>query len=285
MKEVVRVAAAQVDVAWLKPEVNLAKMQNTIEKITQASKVDLVVFPELANSGWVIGRDKEEFADFSRDYLKAAERIPGPYTEALGESAKKHSVYVIAGLLEINPAIPATLYNSAVLIGPSGEIIGTYRKAHIPGEEKHYFIPGSSTEVFATELGNIGMLICADNSFPESARALCLQGAEIICVPYARPIGIGSDAELYFRIASCRAYENNTFFIACNKVGKEGNLIFEGRSCICGPGGEFLARSETDTEEIISAELRAEALQVARMKHSRFRDRRPDLYGIICQPF
>lgn len=285
MQDIVRVAVAQIEVEGVKPALNLSKITDTIEKIVNEDKPDLVIFPELSNSGYVKGREQKDFTDFSAKYFRVAEKIPGPFTAVLCEYAKKHNIYLILGLLEAHPNIPGTLFNSAVLIDAEGEIIGHYRKVHIPAEEKHYFYPGNKAEVYTTELGNIGLLICADNSFPELPRVLSLKGAEIICAPYARPKGVGADPDLYWRIVSCRAYENNNFFIACNRVGKEGDLVFEGRSCICGPQGEFLALSKLETEEIIRADLSAEALLTARIRYSRFRDRRPDLYGILVLPF
>jgi len=285
MQDTVKVAAAQIEIEGLNPEVNLAKIVDVMGRIVKEDRPDLVVFPELSNSGYVKGREHKDFASFSSRYSRVAEKIPGPFTDTLCEYSKKYNLYIAIGLLEAHPAITATLFNSAVLISAEGKITGHYRKVHIPGEEKHYFYPGDTVDVYTTELGNIGLLICADNSFPELARVLSLKGAEIICISYARPKGVGADPELYSRIVSCRAIENNNFFVACNRTGKEGDLVFEGRSCACGPKGEFLALSQTETEEIIRADLHAEALVTARMRYSRFRDRRPDLYGILGLPF
>jgi len=285
MQNRVRVAAAQIEIDSLKPEANLAKIGSVIERIRKEDKPDLVVFPELCNSGYLKGRENKDFSEFSKHYCRVAEKIPGSFTDVLCDYAKRFKLYLAIGLLELHPTIPATLFNSAVLINSKGKILGHYRKVHIPGEEKHYFYPGNRVEVYNTELGNIGLMVCADNSFPEQARVLSLKGAEIICVSYARPKGVGFDPELYHRIVSCRAFENNNFFIACNRVGEEDDIIFEGRSCICGPKGEFLALSQIEREEIIIADLLAEDMVNARIRYSRFRDRRPDLYGILALPF
>jgi predicted amidohydrolase len=285
MQNRVRVAAAQIEIDWLKPEVNLAKIGSVIERITSEDKPDLMVFPELCNSGYLKGRENKDFPEFSKNYYRVAEKIPGDFTDVLCDHARKFNLYLAIGLLEVHPTIPATLFNSAVLINSKGEIVGHYRKVHIPGEEKHYFYPGNRVEVYTTELGNIGLMVCADNSFPEQARVLSLKGAEIICVSYARPKGVGFDPELYYRIVSCRAFENNNYFIACNRVGREDDVVFEGRSCICGPKGEFLALSQIESEEVIIADLSAETMVTARIHYSRFRDRRPDLYNILGLPF
>lgn len=285
MKDVVKVAAVQMEVKWLDVQANLAKMRASVEKVATEGGADLVVFPELASSGYIKGKENKDFLSFSKAYLATAEPIPGPFTDTLGEIAQKHGCYIVAGMVEAHPLVPATIYNSAVLVAPSGEVVGVHRKPHIPSEEKHYFYPGNTTDVYDTDIGTIGILICADNSFPEIARVLTLKGAEIICVCYARPRGTATDVNLYYSIVACRAYENNNFFIACNRVGTEEESVFEGRSCICSPRGEFLARSESESEEIITATLKADDLKTARMRYSRFRDRRPELYDIIIEPF
>ncbi len=284
MKETVKVAAVQMNVKWLDPEANLASMEKTMH-ILAIGKTELIVFPELANSGYVVGPDSNDYAVFSQKYLKIADTIPGRYTEALGALTKKYGVYVVVGLLEAHPTIPATLYNSAVLIGPSGGLIGSYHKGHIPGPEKHYFYGGGGIDVFPTDLGNISMLICADNAYPEAGRVATLKGAEIVCVPYARRKGLAfDDLEMYARITSVRAFENLNFFIACNRVGTEGDVVFEGRSNICGPKGNFLAKSDSESEEVLTATLRSDDLLTARLRFPRFRDRRPELYDTVCRP-
>ena len=284
MKDKVKVAAAQIDIKPLNPEANLARHRQALEEIRHKGSADLVVFPELASSGYVRGMEGGDFPEFSRQYLKVAERIPGPYTDSLTELAREFNCYLVTGISEVHPDIPAVLYNSAVLISPAKGIVGIYRKLQIVREEKHYFFGGSEAEVYPTELGNIGIIICADNVFPEIPRVLALKGAEIICVPYSRVRGIGGDPGLYYSLISSRAYENNCFFIACNRVGSENKNVFEGKSCICGPGGEFLSRSETESEELLIADLLAESLETARLRYARFRDRRPELYQELFKP-
>ena len=279
-----RAAAAQIEVKWLDTEANLAKVLEFTQKIAEVHQADLIVFPELTNSGYVIGRQRKDFAEFSKKFLKTAEKIPGRYTDLLGKLAAKYGIYIVIGLLELHPVIPATLYNSAVLIGPSGQIVGVTHKAHIIGEERYYFYPGNTVDVFCTEIGNIGILICADSNFPELPRVLALKGAEIVCVTYNRIKGTADgDEEAFYRFVSCRAFENNNFYVTCNRVGVEGEVLFEGRSCICGPNGHFLARSEGEKEEVVVGELHREVFERVRMRYGRFRDRRPDLYGPICQ--
>ena len=127
------------------------------------------------------------------------------------------------------------------------------------------------------------MQICADNSFPELARIYALKGAEIIAVSYSRPRM--SNPALYHGVAACRAYENQCYVVSANRVGRERDAIFEGRSCIASPTGEVLARSDGEEETILRAVLDSETLIATRTWQTRFRDRRPELYGVITQPF
>ena len=277
MKEKVEVAAVQMDIAWLDPEKNLERMLSFIEKIHSEKEVDLIVFPELANTGYVKQRDRE----FGKEYLKKAEKIPGPSTEALGDAAKRFGVYIISGFCELHPEIPGSVYNSAVMIGPKGEVVGVHHKLHLPGEENHYFYPGSTTDVYRTDLGTIGMLVCYDSIFPEISRVLALKGAEIICAPFNRPKRPSYDTLCF--IASSRAYENRLYFITCNRVGKEVSE-FLGRSAIAEPVGELL-NEPTSEEEIIYATLYQDKILEERAYFPVFADRRPELYGAITQRF
>jgi len=278
MKEKVEVAAVQMDIAWLDPGKNLEIMIGWIEKIHREKPVDLIVFPELANTGYIRERNKE----FGRDYFKKAEKIPGPFTEALGDTAKKYGVYIVSGFCELHPEIPASVYNSAILITPKGEVAGVHHKLHIPGEENHYFYPGSTVNVYKTDLGNIGMVVCYDSIFPEICRILTLKGAEIICAPFNRPKRPSYDG--LYHVAALRAYENRIYFIACNRVGKEMSE-FLGRSAIAGPDGVILARSEGEEEEVLYATFYDDKILEERAFFPIFADRRPELYQEIIERF
>ncbi|MBI5968910.1 MAG: carbon-nitrogen hydrolase family protein [Deltaproteobacteria bacterium] len=278
MKEKVEVAAVQMDIAWLDPEKNLERMIGWIEKIQREKPVDLIVFPELANTGYIRERNKE----FGRDYFKKAEKIPGPFTEALGDAAKKSKVYIVSGFCELHPEIPGSVYNSAILINPKGEVLGIHHKLHIPGEENHYFYPGSTVNVYKTDLGNIGMVVCYDSIFPEICRILTLKGAEIICAPFNRPKRPSYDG--LYHVAALRAYENRIYFIACNRVGKEMSE-FLGRSAIASPDGVILARSEGEEEEVLYATFYEDKILEERAFFPIFADRRPELYQEIIRRF
>jgi predicted amidohydrolase len=282
MKAEITVAVAQVDIAWLEPEKNLQRMQHALEEVADGGHADLVVLPELANSGWVKGRDKR----FGREYMRLGERIPGPFVEGLADCAKRYRFHVVAGLLEAHATVPGTVYNTGVMISPDGEVIGHHRKMHIPGEERHYFYPGNTRVMVETELGNIGLIVCADRRFPELTRVLTLMGAEMVCCPSNIPGGkMAEDPERAYAVPRCRALENRIFFIESNRVGTQEELEFSGRSSVAGPTGELLARSETDQEEVIRATLCANTLYEARGMYPDFRDRRPEHYGLLTEAF
>jgi len=143
------------------------------------------------------------------------------------------------------------LYNSAVLISPKGELVGVHHKMHIPGEEKHYFMPGSTCDTYTTDIGNIGMSICYDGQFPEFTRSLALKGAEILCMIWNMP-SFSNPPELLEHITATRAAENRMFAVSCNCLGVQGKIDFFGHSVISDPVGNFLATAGTK-ETIISA--------------------------------
>ena len=271
--------------AWLQADVNRAKMVNYVRDIAWSSPVDLIVFPELANTGYVKGRVEE----FNVRFIEQAEPIPGPTTDALGAAARKHGVHIVAGLAELHPRIPATLYNSAALIDPSGQIAGVHHKLHIPAEEKHYFYPGSTTEVYHTDLGTLGLLVCYDSEFPELPRVLSLRGAEILIGIYnwGWPVGTYGPGRLS-RIAAVRALENKNFFVACGKVGVEDDHVFYGNSTIAGPDGEIMVESEPahdEGESVLRTCLKAEQLIRERAINTTYRNRRPEMYTLLTEPF
>jgi predicted amidohydrolase len=278
MKESVVVAAVQMDVARLDPEKNRERMAWFVDKIMAERHTDLVIFPELANVGYV----KEFDVDFGSALHQAAERIPGPTTEVLCAKARAYGIHIVAGLCQLHPTIPAMMYNASVLIGPHGDILGIYHKIHLALEEKHYFRPGSSIEVYPTEIGNLGLIICYDLVFPELARLLALKGAEIVCACFNAPRRDPFVADFLYHLAATRANENKNYVVICNRVGVEDGLIFYGRSVVGGPRAELLARSADEEEEILYVELTRKLFNEGRAKNI-FIDRRPELYSLVAQ--
>ncbi|MAG14501.1 MAG: hypothetical protein CL874_01265 [Dehalococcoidales bacterium] len=293
MKDVVKVSLVQFAPRWFAREENAERMRSFAEREAE-SGTELIVFPEAANIGYFnaevgspIAYDSTiSFVDFAAKYVKAAEPIPGPTTDTLTEVCKRYGVYITVGIVQSHPVVKATLYNSAALIGPQG-VMGVYHKMHLAQNEKLFFYPGNTCEVYATDLGNIGMTVCYDGRFPEISRILALKGAEIICSMWAMS-GAAMELIAYLGNLKYRAYtraqENGLYYLACNRSGKEGDQTFLGRSAIAGPSGEIIAASETDDEEVIKAKLENEKLVRYRVRQTIFRDRRPELYYPIVEP-
>ncbi len=286
MKNRVKVAVGQVEIVPLDIKRNVLTMQECVEKIFDKNKVDLVVFPELANTGYI----KPVDTNYGREFLKCAESIPGYTTNMLGKLCQKYHIYIVVGLAELHSQIPGTSYNSSVLIDPTGKLVGVYHKVHIPVEEKHYFYPGNSIEVYRVDIGNIGMMICYDNWFSEQARILALKGMEILCTNYqwSKPTD-ENYPHVSDRLRSISTYEamsNRVYVVTCHPVGSYWQYVYDGHSTIVDCFGETLAYAEEEGKaQVLFAELSNDRLLEARSSDTVFRDRRPELYGMLSQPY
>jgi predicted amidohydrolase len=255
---------------------NLAKILFRT-RIAARAGADLIVFPECALTGYIFTSRKEAVP-----YMEA---IPGPSTDKLAACCRKLGVHVIIGLLEIDVD---KCFNVAVLVGPEG-LVGKYRKNHLPFLGIDRFLdPGDGPfTVYKTLIGNIGIHICYDCNFPESARVMTLLGADILALPTNWPEGRGKVAE-YVVIA--RAYENKIHLVAVDRVGSERGTKFIGRSRIINALGDTLAEASSDNEQIIYGEVNlAEArekrivFKAGEFELDLMRDRRPELYGEITK--
>ena len=293
MKEDVKVSLVQFASESLQRERNAERMKRFAEE-EAAAGAELIVFPELSNLGYIrpvaVGdaveaADGGSFQEFARRYYEAAEPLPGPTTETLGSVARRTGTYIMLGMAHHPSVVPHSLFNSAVLIGPNG-VVGWQAKVHIPLNEKHFFYPGNTAQVYPTELGHLGMMVCYDAYFPELCRVLALRGAEILCSVFVGPSISGLVEEERCRLlAYVRSRENRAFFLACNRAGTEGKYNLVGHSAVASPAGKILAFCETDQEAVLRATLVAEDLIAARSLMPIFRDRRPELYGLLSQPF
>jgi predicted amidohydrolase len=272
MKDV-RVALAQIAVEPLDPKKNLDRMLRACDEV--GSGADLLVFPELADLGYVRERERS----FGAQYLSAAEPVPGPVTEALGEAARRHGVHIVVGVAERHPSISATAFNSGVLIDGNGRVAGVQRKLHLAGEERHYFVPGREVNVFDTDLGRLAISICYDNYFPEVARAAALRGAEILVGVFNIPDRADWRDRLG-ALASVRAYENMNHVAFVNRVGTDADVAYGGESAIASPPGRVIARGPCLEEAIVTATLRAAAIAEERAWRPVFADRRPEVYRL-----
>jgi len=276
MSDKVKVAAVQTDPKLMKISENWESMVSAIRKAA-ANQANLIVFPECSLTGYVFSSRQEA--------LPFAETIPGPSTEKLVSLCQELKVYVIFGLLEKEDD---RLFNAAAFVGPQGLIAG-YRKNHLPflGVDRFVNIGDRPFQVHPTPIGNIGIHICYDILFPESARIMTLLGADIVVLPTNFPHGRGETLNC---VARARAIENKVHVVLSDRVGSERGFAFAGLSNIVNATGEVLSLASPDKEEIIYAEV---SLEAARQKHRAFipgeweidniKDRRPELYGIIAQ--
>ena len=210
-------------------EHNLATIESLANHANR-QEPDIVSFPELATTGYSLNRRW-------RDY---AETIPGPTSDRLAWFANEFGVYLICGMVERDPQ-SKRIFDSAVLISPSGNIVGVYRKIHLWEKERTFFTPGRGYPVFKTKFGKIGLGICYDLEFPEAARALALQGAEIIFFSSAQPSPMENHVDTYIL---SRAAENCVFVAHSNRIGCEGRTVFFGQSQIVSPLCRALARKD-----------------------------------------
>ncbi len=226
-------------------QINLDRMCDFVRQ----SEADIVVFPELAQTGYFF---------ISRDELESlAEPIDGPIARALSAFALEQNKAIISGFLE---AFGGKFYNAALAFNCDGRLVGHYRKVHLFYYETQIFAAGDlGFPVFslATHAGNVkvGMLICYDWRFPEAARKLALQGAELIAIPS----NIVTTTGMLHTTLQTRAFENKTVLAFSDRVGSESNngetLLFRGESAIIDINGEVLSRASAQEEENISADI------------------------------
>ena len=267
MKRKIKLALAQISSRRENKKENLRKIEEFTKKAKEAA-ADLVIFPELSLTGYVVHDQIYELA----------ETIPGPSTQRIEELAKKTGMHIIFGMPELSKKAEATIFNTAVFVGPKG-IIGKYRKMYLPThsvfEEKRYFRPGYQTAAFNTPLGNIGLCICYDLFFPEVCRLTRLKGAELIISISASP----AIRRSYFEIlTAARALENTAFLAFVNLVGVEDGLQFWGGSRLIGPTGDVLAKAKYDEEDFVTCEVDYSDMRPAETFIPTLRDLRPELF-------
>ncbi|NLE52020.1 MAG: carbon-nitrogen hydrolase family protein [Chloroflexi bacterium] len=298
MREIT-VATVQMKPALGEVEDNLVKMSEFVSKIASQQKVDLIVFPELVTSGNELGVR----------FTEMAQRVPGPTVNLLAQRAADFGVYIAFGMV-MKERVESILYNTAVLVGPDGELVGTYNKMHLHGEERMAFREGFRLPVFETDIGQIGLMLGWDLAFPEVARSLTLDGAELLCVLANWE---ASEIDEWRTYVKARAYENALFVAAANRVGEDVTLTFGGESMIVGPRGKVHAtvasepakkapaakegekEGESDTEKPAQDDKPREGYAVARIdldeirrhreEHQTLQTRQPTAYRTLVKKY
>jgi predicted amidohydrolase len=286
---VVKVAAVQLDVVDKDKARTLEKVCRWLDTAGK-KEVDVAVLPELVLSASYCG------IGTSKTLLdKLAEPVPGASTDAVAKKAKEYGMHVTAGIAQRKGR---KVYNSVVLIDDSGEVAGTYSKSHPFTPTEFTFEPGNELPVFKTRFGTVGMLICFDLEFPETARVLRLKGAEFILHSVANweagGVPIGQDVEhLFDSLFAARALENRVPVVSADRVGWDPELKSRmvGQSRIFGVTGETLAKAGP-REQMITATIDLDRARQVRSAKWGTKDwvyadqleyRRPDLYGRICE--
>ena len=270
-------------------------LQRSVDKVIEAGAAgaQVVCLQELFRSPYFC--QKEDAALFD-----LAETVPGPSTEALSAAAKRAGVTVIVPIFERRA--PGLYHNSAAVVGPDGQMIGLYRKMHIPDDpayyEKYYFTPGDlGFTAFDTPVGRISTLICWDQWYPEGARLAALRGAAVVFYPTA--IGWhphekaehgAAQRDAWQTVQRGHAIANGVYVAAVNRVGHErsgggAGIEFWGSSFLADPQGVLVAQASTDREEILVGTVDMDRLEDVRRNWPFLRDRRIDAYAGLDRRF
>jgi beta-ureidopropionase len=269
----VRLALLQMNCSGTRAQ-NLTRAKRLIREAAN-KKAQIVLLPEVFHEPFFITQLDSRFFD-------TAEPIPGPITEAMQELARELALVVVAPIYE--RVDRSVYYNSAAVIDADGRLLGVYRKNHIPLNtiffEKLYFKPGNlGYPVFNTRFGKIGILICHDRHYPEGARALALNGAEIVLIPSATP-DKSLSRKVWEKELCAHAIFNEYFVAGLNRTGQEGDYFYYGHSVAFDPSGDMLAQAGTD-EDILLVDCDLDLITQRRRAWQFYRDRRPETYGIL----
>lgn len=273
---------------------NVRRLADGVRRLA-AEGAQLIVLQELHNSLYFCQVEDVDNFDL-------AEPIPGPSTELFGSLAKECGVVIVTSLFERRA--PGLYHNTAVVIDKDGSIAGRYRKMHIPDDpayyEKFYFTPGDlGFRPIDTSIGRIGVLVCWDQWYPEAARLMALQGAELLIYPTAIGYAASDTAdeqqrqrEAWTTVQRGHAVANGLPVVSVNRVGFEPDpsgqtegITFWGSSMVVGPQGEMLYRSSADSEDSVVVEIDLARSENVRRWWPFLRDRRIDMYDDILRRF
>lgn len=264
-----KVAAVQTYSEVSQPEKNLALMCRFIEEAAR-NGAKLIVFPECMNAGYVWENPQAA--------LNVADPIPGRFTSEIGKLTKKHNVYVATGMSEHSNG---KVFNAGALVGPQG-LIGKYEKNFLFDFDPYFFAWGETGyPVFKTEIGNIGMFVCADARIPEGARALTMNGAEILL-----HLTNSTTHEQHQIHVPTRANENEVWMISADKAGREEGLTYPGHTLIIAPDGTVMAEGGQYDHGILYSDI--DTARVGKVRQSVdgiIQSREPATYGLLSVPY
>ncbi|MBP6563475.1 MAG: N-carbamoyl-D-amino-acid hydrolase [Neisseriaceae bacterium] len=300
MSRFINVAAAQ-----LGPIQKTHSKKEVVERLVQlmvdAKKMgcDLVVYPELALTTFFPRWYVEDISEFDGYYEKT---MPNADTQILFDTAKRLSIGFYLGYAELDEGPQGThRYNSAILVSQQGEIIGKYRKVHLPGHathepwrrfqhlEKYYFEPAHTFDVWPAFGGQFGMALCNDRRWSETYRVMGLQGAEMILMGYNTPVHNPpapehDDLSMFHNhlVMQSGAYQNGTWVVGVAKAGNEEDCEMIGGSCIIAPSGEIVAACSTKGDELAVARCDLDLCHSYKSTTFNFdKHRRPEAYELI----
>ena len=260
-----KIGLAQIDCAVGDVSANCTKIDSFAQEAA-AKNCSVIIFPEMTDTGYVTDVIQE-----------TAQPWPGEPFKVAAKSAKQNSLYLICGLSEREGE---SIFNSIAAFSPAGELIQKYRKTHLfspaPVHEDRCFTSGTEFNLVEIENSKWGLSICYDLRFPEIYRYLTLQGAQILLNCSAWPAMRPKHWEYLTR---SRAIENQAFFVGVDRVGKDGELTFNGHSRVIDPFGEIVAEGSADTEELVIGEIDLEKVLSFRKAIPALQTRRSDLYG------
>lgn len=243
-----RIGCAQMDIALGNKKTNL---ETAVQMVKDAAnrEVDVLVLPELFTTGYCL----------EKAYVLA--ESPKDHTiELLRDLAGRFRIFIVAG--SILERRNQDIYNTCHMIGKDGKLLGHYDKVHLfpPFEEDRYLTAGSTTPIFKTGLGIFGAMICFDLRFPEIARQLTINGAQVIFCPAEFP---AERIAVWATLLRARAIENQVFMIGCNRAGSDGKNLYGGRSAIITPAGNTLAQAD-DSPQLIDAVINLNEIEEVR---------------------
>ena len=271
-----KLALIQMESAVGEIEANVRRADQFMDQAC-AQGAELVVLPEFWSTGYF-----PLAVDYG--YYDLAATDDGCAMASTKAKAREHGVHIVSTIYEEDG--PGLYYNTSMIVDPQGEIISKYRKVQVParrGLEKLYYRGGSRFPVVQIRDWKVGVILCYDSLFPEPARCLALNGAELVVVPFGAST---TEGMIWDQLMMTRAFENGAYVAPCNSIGNlsmpDGDAFrLGGKSMVVNPSGQIVAQAGVAEETIVHAEIdRAEVYDVRR-KYFMFRDRRPDTYGAI----